>query len=579
LPGNFQKLKSEYYSNLGGVNTKASRYITGRQQALDLRNYSLSSRVGSLTSRCGSTFLIGSTFVGEIGGVYNFEQTTGVSQIIFGADTNLFRIQSGTGFGIRSGLLNNGIFDFVTFVDRLFAANGQDFFKYDGNQSYNFSLPPGPSLGIAATGSGGLTGFVQYAFGYENESGYAGPAINICGFSLSTEASVNLTGFTSPASFGISTIILYQSLEGGDFLEIAELPFATTAYSVTNIADTQDIIAPEWLYFTNAPQFLELYNNQMFLGGFSAFPSTFYWSEIAQPEAIGATNFAEIRTDDGDHLSAFKNSDSELLIWKTRSFHVLRGTDPRDFEIVEKSLEYGCLSNRAVVTFENSRVHFLDIKGVCEYDKANVFIKSQPISPVFERMNPEAAYLSQMLYVKARNEVWTAIPVDGATYNNLIVVYDTLTDGWTFYDNLRIKSMGIIKNAENQELVAYGDFSGALHYFHDDLYRDSFSAFTTLVTWPFVSGKSGSFSTEKVFRRLWLDIDPTFGATHIFNVKMYADQGSSLALDRTMTISNFQERMEFGISCKSLSLQAICGQDIPNRINGYTFADRFLRDL
>lgn len=578
MPGNYEKLKSEYYTNFGGVNTKASKYVTGPQQTLDLVNYSLSDKVGALSTRPGTTFLIGTTFVGEIGGVYDFEKLSGESQTIFGANTNLFRVNGNTGTSIRSGLLNNGIFDFVTFVDRLFAANGQDFFKYDGTQSYNFSLPPGITLTATPAGVGGLTGFVQYAYGYLNESGYAGPAFNVVGVSLSTELSVDLTGFTAPTGFGITAIMLYQSLEGGDLLFHSFLPANTTNASITDLS-TQDEVAPEYLFFTNAPQFLEIYQNRLFMGGFSNMPSTFYWSEIAEPEAIGVTSFAEVRTDDGDYLSAFKNSDSELLIWKTRSFHILRGIDARDFEVVEKSLEYGCLSNRAVATFEDSRVHFLDVKGICEYDKARVFVKSQSIDPLFLRMNTSAAYLSQMVHVKERSEVWTAIAVDGATFNNLVVCYNYLSDGFSFYDNLKIKSLGILRNLQNTQTVAYGDFSGTLHYFDGGLFRDTYGGFTTVVHWPFVSGKSGGFSTEKMFRRLWLDVDPDLGATHVFNVQMFANQGSTLALDREFITSSFQERMEFGIPAKSLSLRILNSQDMPHRINGYTFADRFLRDL
>ena len=59
------KLKSENYQNFGGINSKASPYLTSPIEFLDIINFDFQTP-GSLCERWGSTQYIGQTFAGKI---------------------------------------------------------------------------------------------------------------------------------------------------------------------------------------------------------------------------------------------------------------------------------------------------------------------------------------------------------------------------------------------------------------------------------------------------------------------------------------------------------------------------------
>lgn len=579
----YQKIPQESYSNFGGVNNKASRYLTGENEALRLVNLDLS-RPGALTTRPGTTFLYGTTLVGRIGGFYEFSKLNGASYIMIAANTVMYAGDAVSLNPIRSGLANDGIFDFVTFVDRLFATNGSDFFKFDGTNSYPFSLPPGPTL-ASATPSGvgaSMVGTFTYAYGYLNESGYFGPAANTLNTAAVNNPQVDLAGITTPNGFGITAIVIYRGLVGETLYRIGYATPPATTFSDTNlpgILDPEGNLIPlvDNLYFTLAPQHIELYNNQLFLIGFSSMPSTMVWSEIGKPESILPEYSAEFRTNDGDKLTAAKAFGGQLVVTKQRSVHALSGEDPDNFTIREVTDQYGCVSKRAIATFEQ-RCWFLDTKGVCEFNGANTQIVSHKIEETFDVMNVDvAAELAIMQHVKERNEVWTAIPTNGSTFLNTIVVHDYDVGGWWTIEGVNASALNVFKGQFNRQTVGFGTYSGTIHYFDSTLYRDGANGMTCVVQFPY---KDAGNSVEQQWRRLWVDLDPQLGGiTKILEVKIYPDQGSSAALHRTLVINEFQDRIDFGIPAKDISVEFIYNSDSPLRLNGYTIAHRYQRDV
>jgi hypothetical protein len=170
----YSKHKTEKYSNLKGINTKISLY-TDTEEFRDLSNVNFAVP-GALTKRPGTASYIGATVSGAITGLYEYEKLSGASYVIATANTNAYVVASPF-TTIKASLQNGAIFDFVTFVDHLFAANGTDFFKFDGTNTSSYSLPAGltGSWGVTAVIGGGLSGTFQAAYGYLNSRGYLGP--------------------------------------------------------------------------------------------------------------------------------------------------------------------------------------------------------------------------------------------------------------------------------------------------------------------------------------------------------------------------------------------------------------------
>lgn len=579
----YPKNKSETYNVSGGIDVKSSKYVTEANEVLELVNLNFQT-VGAFTKRPGTTLYLGATVSGRVGGVYEFEKLSGASYIVAGANTNFYNVTNSWS-SVRSGLLNNGIMAFETFVDRLFVANGQDFFKFDGSNTSNYSLPQGQSTSaFGVTGiynaSAGLSGVYIASYGYLNDRGYYGPGsagitVSLNGISYNA---LLYYGMTFPTGYGISALVFYRSAAG----QVNQ--YGTTQTTITTGSTFVDYSAlsarpmPEYLWFTAAPQFMEIYNNQLFLGGISSAPSTLYWSDIGEPEGIDPTFNTEVRTNDGDVLRGIKSYGNDLIVAKQKSFHRLNGDNPENFILQQISDQYGCLSHRTMVTYNNILL-FLDEKGIIKYNGANIEILSNRVEDYFLRMNKAAAVNNALaVHFKKYNEIWFHIPIDGATLNNFTVVYDYLADAFTTYQGFNASSLSEAKGAVAEKTLLYGGYSGALAYFSDSVKSDLGQGITCYFQTRFTSLMGQS--TEQQFRRFFLNVDPVLGVTQTIGVDFRVNYGSSVISSRTMYQSPFQSRIDFGIPAKTLSASVShYSATLSFKCFGWTIESRFQRPV
>lgn len=573
-------IKTEHYRNMRGVDVKSSNYISEEGECLRLVNFDFTTQ-GAWTKVPGTTAYLGATVNGLIGGINQFTRLSGASYLIASANTSLYSVTSSFN-PIRTGLKNNALFDFVPFVDRLFCANGQDFFKTDGIVSSNFSLPPGASgFSVAAGASSGFTGFFQYSYGYLNDRGYAGPAINFVGISLASTDAI-LSGLTTPTGYGITSIIIYRSENSltSDVFQIGTVAAGTATFTDTGFS-LSDVIAPPYIWFTLAPRYIELFNNQLFMSGFSSLQSSVYFSDIGEPEGVGITASFEVRTNDGDRVTGMRSYFGQLVLFKQRSFHTLSGDNPQNFTLQERSDQYGCLSNRASAVY-NDILLFLDRKGVAQFNGANISIVSNEVEDIFLRMNiPAAVDNAAMIHVKERNEIWTLIPIDGSTMNNQLVVYDYYSSAWYLRNGLNIQSLALVIYDKPYPTPFYGGYTGALYFFGNSLMGDNGHGMTCLVLTRFHDRGN---STEEMWRRLWLDVTPLatdIGGTTVINVGFFANHGlSAPVLSRSMYGATWQTRIDFGIPAKSIAFEFSHFSNTQHlQINGYALGARFQRDV
>lgn len=574
----YEKLKKETYDMLGGVNSKVSPYVNGPTEFRDLTNVHFI-KPGSLTQREGTTLYLGVTVSGRLASGYEFERISGASYLIATANTNAYTVTSSFS-SFRTGLKNNSLFDFVTFVDRLFMADGDTFFKYDGTNAYSYGLPPGASgWGFTTAVGGGLSGIYVFSWGYLNERGFRGPCaygltVNLNGI---TFGSFRYLGMSTIGGYGVTAIQLYRTeVDGVELVGTTLISGGATTFLDTG-ASLGSIVCNENLFhLTLAPQFLEIYNNQLFMAGFTTLPSTAYWSQIGEPEGVENSFSAEFRTNDGDVISGLKTYSGNLIVSKTKSLHRLAGDNPSNFFIQEITDQYGCLSNRSMVIWEE-RLWMLDTKGILEYDAANVKIVSNKVEPWFKEMNLDAAKGNACaLHVKNNNEVWFAIPVNGSTLNNRIVVYDYLVNAWTKYEGLSISSLWIAKRSLSQPTPFIGSYTGSISYFGASFTADNGQAITCAVN-PYFLDQRGK-STESLYRRLYLDTDVPLGSTQTVTVEFCTNYGTSVVLSRQVSMTAYQQRIDFGIPARSLQPNIYhSSATLPLVLNGYTVESRFQR--
>lgn len=323
------------------------------------------------------------------------------------------------------------------------------------------------------------------------------------------------------------------------------------------------------------PKYLELYQNRLFASGFSGSASTIWYSDIAEPEGFLPDSNFEVRTNDGDVVTAMKAYTTAFYVFKQKSFHVLTGDNPDNFLLRQISDQYGCINNRCAFTFDDYLV-FLDQKGVILWNGSRLEVLSNKIQPVFDLMNFSAAQSVAIgAHDKLRNQILFAIPINGSAVNNVTLVYDYLVGAWTKQDGYSPSVFASIQGRNNTKNLFYGGSSGSVNWFGSSFGLDNGVGCTLYYKTRFLHELGDS--TQKQFRRFYLNTDAP-SATLSFNMNFFQDYGSSVVLNRTFSINQFQNRMDFGISAKSLAYEmSKVGSTIALRVHGFTIESRLQR--
>jgi hypothetical protein len=353
------------------------------------------------------------------------------------------------------------------------------------------------------------------------------------------------------------------------------VPNSYTPLGLT-LAITPPSRQPDYVAMTNFyPRFLETYQNRLIMSGFSAMPSQVWFSDTTEPEGVAIDSNFEVRTNDGDYITGMKSYSTRLYIFKKHSFHALNGDSPTNFFLQEISAQYGCFNNRCAVIYDDILI-FLDQKGVMMWNGASLSNISQKIQPLIDRINYSVALNTACVeHDKLRNQILIAVPIDGSSTNNILLVYDYLVGAWTTYKGLSISALKAIQGRNNTKNAFYGSYSGTINWFGSSYLSDNGTGFTTYLKTRFLHDMGDT--TQKMFRRLYLNADAP-SATMVFGVNFFQDYGSSVVLGATIVLGQFQNRIDFGISAKSIAFELATIQTSgPLRIHGYTVESRYLR--
>lgn len=606
----YEKLQIELYANQGGINEKASEYITGDNYFLSLRNYGFQ-RPGAIQSRPGSadTATIAISTFQNIPRIHaNFEFAVygaGGSFQVFDSGNRLVGLTN-TPLVLNSSFTSNVTtsypIDSTLAKNRLYLANGQAF-GHLGITSYTFfSLQGGtlPSstgrLSLAIQGGPGQTfiipsgtyvatySYVRYIEGtslYEVGERYHGPSFKF--FNLGSTLVGKQPIFTAgrfrlaDERFGSSHFAVWIAPPGATFEFINIFPNGIDLFlAVDDQSYIDRLPEPDLVpYFTLQPRFLEQYKNMLFMSGFSASPSTVWHSELADAENVQPENFFEVRTDNGDNITCIKTFQNTLIVFKSKSVHELNGDSPDTLTLKDITLDYGCVNNDAAVVFDN-RLWFVDKRGICEYAGSNVFIVSEAVETTFKTLDLS---LAKAFHVKKRTEVWFCF---GATK----LVFDYTAKAWTIYDGEEIKS------GQGSDLIEYGastfdltfwrvgsttgDGNHQLVRFNDVLNTDRGSPITLIAKTTFF--KRMGDATQELFRRFYLDYGTPSLATGV-TINFRTDYGASIHTTKSISLLTFQSKVEIGISARSLSAEWIIQSSTRITINGYALHARYLRNV
>ena len=544
--------------------------------------------------------------ISQIGTIWSF--STFADRLFACNGSEFYRINSLVNLG-GSGLLN--AFNYSLPAGANFNAN-----IFQGFSAFASGVV-GSILGISVSpyqatltgiSSYGYSGVYLFGYAFINDRGFIGPPSNGVTMSLNGTVGSNAIQYTisnllTPINNnGATAIMLMRSqidgvvMAGTTIVPIAGgggatqqffdygMPLLNTAPVATQDFDVTASYGATVINqypvnisgFQLLPRFLEVYNNQLFMAGFSAMPSNVWWSEIGEPEGVQPGYNFEVRTNDGDRITGMKSYLGSLVITKQKSFHLLSGTDPSNFVLNELSDQYGCLSHRTLIPWNNN-LWFLDSKGIMEYNGANIRCVSNKIEPIFNNMNINAALDNACgAHVKQWNEIWFSIPAYGSTINNMIVVYDYTADSWTHYDGLQAQCLFMAYAGFPTRRPFMGNYTGGLMYFDQSLTSDNDQGITCHFDSIFFSARGQSVQNQ--YRRFYLDVNPILGFTQPIYMTFKQDFGTTVQVSQTMYQNPFQGRIDFGISSRSIQASLYhYSASLPLVINGFTFESRMQR--
>lgn len=477
---------------------------------------------------------------------------------------------------------------------------------YGGTPFFPTNGPQSPGIVSARTWSGFFGRDATYAvlqilptpeyFGasyyllYRETHGYTSNQLGLDTVPLSTAI------FQIPATYGLGSATPYSFIDYGNPSPGTSFALGASAAALyprhSYLPFTPNVwpqAVDSYLFLEkSSPTIIEIYNNMMFFAGFTTAPSTFYYSNIIAdnlgglvqrgPEYIEPENSDEVRTNDGDVISCMKSYGNELVVAKRSSIHSVTGVDPESISRTIKSDQYGIVSKRAACTWENL-LWFLDRKGIVEYNGANFQVVSTTVEDVFKRMNYEwAQQIAIMSHQKTRNEIWCCIPVDGATYNNLVVVYDYVAKGWSTFEGVNASALIATALTLPFQYPVIGASGGRMAQMGQSNFADFGGVYTTLVRFPFVTNYG--WSTDQVFRRLFVDTDPLIGNDRAFQINLYGNMLNTASYSVATTFgATYQFRIDYGLYGKSISVEIAEASTFPLKLNGYTVVSRFQRDV
>lgn len=152
-------------------------------------------------------------------------------------------------------------------------------------------------------------------------------------------------------------------------------------------------------------------------------------------------NAFRINTGEDDAIVAvFPFRRTNLLVFKSHSTHVITDVtgDLSNVGAEIVNSEIGCVAANSIAAVGGD-VFFLAQGGIYQVSEiieqsmqVQEFPVSQPIEPLMRRINWNYAHLAQAVVMGDCYRL--AVPIDGATRNNAVLVYDTVRGYWQGYD-------------------------------------------------------------------------------------------------------------------------------------------------
>lgn len=199
---------------------------------------------------------------------------------------------------------------------------------------------------------------------------------------------------------------------------------------------------------TPITKYAKWFHNYMFCAGNSTTPDRLYFSNVNDPETWGGSDYIDVNPNDGDTITALTIIGDELVVSKRNRLWALTGFDTASFALTdlnERVTGFGGIAHRSFSNIGNDLL-FLSFVGTMPHIRSlrrtqyavNVAggIISDDIEGTMSGLNDTKLSLASGIF--DGRKYYLALANGSSTYNNLVVVYDTVHKGFVRWTGLNV---------------------------------------------------------------------------------------------------------------------------------------------
>lgn len=215
---------------------------------------------------------------------------------------------------------------------------------------------------------------------------------------------------------------------------------------------------------------LEWWKNRLWVIGNPTFKDRAYFSNAADPETYGASDYINVNLGDnseGVGLRGTGGSSGRLYVGKARSVWYITGSSSSDFALNILTYEHGVCSAESMIEVRNS-VWCIDLEGNVRdlyrttFDVPFSALKSKDIQATIAGLNK--ASLSKASAVYFNNFALFFVPNGVDTYNSICLCWDTLANenkgGWVKFTGWNVARATVFNESNTPKLFLHDARTG-----------------------------------------------------------------------------------------------------------------------
>jgi len=308
---------------------------------------------------------------------------------------------------------------------------------------------PTVACGVADGGVGALTGVWSYKYtfynsetGSESNASPASTEINVAAKQIDlTLIAVNSDNKQNINDTNGGRRRIYRTQNGAGnsvYYFLKELADNTTTIWTDNVADEalgerlqeENEVPPDGMTgFTE-------YNGSLY--GFVKDDFNLIYSRPLTAEAFGAFNYEPISPGDGQAITGLGRL-NHLTVFKRKSMHSWIGS-PGLFTRKQVTDGIGCIAQNTIQNVDlptgGDVLFFLSQHGIHMYDEQDAYPIARELEPIFTGKDPDYqfnhnfAHKSHAEYSYSTKKYMLSCPVNGASENNALLIFDAWANSW-----------------------------------------------------------------------------------------------------------------------------------------------------